>query len=166
MSFKTTAASSALALCALLLAPMAQAGPGHAGHGGGSGHGGAGASAVGEPGEASKASRTVRVSMDDNMRFSPSKIAAQKGETLRLVVSNKGKIPHELVLGEMKGLREHAELMKKFPGMEHDEPNMVTVKPGESAELIWRFASAGTVDFACLLPGHFEAGMKGAVEVR
>ena len=99
------------------------------------------------------------------MRFNPSSIEARQGETVRFVVKNSGQLKHELVLGTATELAEHAEVMKKFPEMEHADANMVTVAPGKTGEVIWRFTKAGKVDFACLQPGHFDAGMKGAVAV-
>jgi uncharacterized cupredoxin-like copper-binding protein len=103
--------------------------------------------------------------MTDNMRYTPSSIQAKQGETVRLVVKNQGKVKHELSLGTQKELLEHLEQMKKFPDMEHDEPGKVTLAPGKQGEILWQFTKAGTVDFACLMPGHYEAGMKGAVKV-
>ena len=122
-------------------------------------------SAVGEAGQAGKATRTVNVDMTDTMRFNPSSVAVKQGETVRFVVRNSGQLKHEFVLGTEKELKEHYEVMKKFPEMEHADPNMVTVAPGKSGEVVWRFTKAGKVDFACLQPGHYEAGMKGAVTV-
>lgn len=133
----------------------------HAG-GGEGGH----AAAMGQPGEAAKVSRTTAVDMNDMMRFTPGQIAVKRGETVRFVVTNSGKVKHEMVLGSMKELKEHAELMRKMPEMEHADPNMVSVEPGKTGELIWHFTKAGTFDFACLQPGHFEAGMKGRVAVK
>ena len=66
-----------------------------------------------------------------------------------------------MVLGTKKAIAEHAELMKKFPDMEHSDPNMAHVKPGKSGEIVWQFTKAGEFQFACLQPGHFEAGMVG-----
>ena len=63
-------------------------------------------------------------------------------------------------------LARHAELMKQFPGMEHDDPNIAHVKPGATGELVWRFTQAGEFQFACLVPGHYEAGMIGKVVVK
>ena len=68
-------------------------------------------------------------------------------------------------MGTEKELLEHFEEMKKFPGMEHDEPSKLTLAPGKKGEIIWRFTQAGPVNFACLMPGHYEAGMKGKVHV-
>jgi uncharacterized cupredoxin-like copper-binding protein len=120
---------------------------------------------IGKPGLASKVSRTVKVDMSDTMRFSSSNIAVKQGETIRFIVKNSGKVKHEMVLGTEKELKAHAELMKKNPEMEHADDNMVTVAPGKTGELIWQFTRAGKVEFACLQPGHFEAGMKGVVTV-
>jgi uncharacterized cupredoxin-like copper-binding protein len=103
--------------------------------------------------------------MTDNMRYTPSSIQVKQGETVRFVVKNQGKVKHELSLGTQKELLEHLEQMKKFPDMEHDEPGKVTLAPGKQGEILWQFTKAGTVDFACLMPGHYEAGMKGAVKV-
>ena len=103
--------------------------------------------------------------MTDDMRFSPTEVMVQKGETIRFTVHNSGKLKHEFVLGTEKALKEHAELMKKFPGMEHAEDNMVSVAPGQSGDVIWQFTQSGKVLFACLQPGHYDAGMKGFVAV-
>ena len=122
--------------------------------------------AVGTPGQSAGAKRTVKVDMTDAMRFNPSSIKVRKGETVRFVVTNSGKLKHELVLGSMSDLKKHADMMRKNPEMEHAEDNMVSVEPGKSGELTWKFTASGKVDFACLQPGHFESGMKGKVAVK
>lgn len=121
--------------------------------------------AIGKPGVAAKATLIVQVDMADNMRFTPANISVKQGETVRFVIKNSGQVKHELVLGTEKELKEHYEVMKKNPEMEHDDPNMVTLAPGKSGEVVWQFTKAGKVDFACLQPGHYDAGMKGAVSV-
>ena len=121
--------------------------------------------AVGKPGVAAKVTRTIVVDMTDAMRFTPAEINVKQGETVRFVVKNSGKIKHELVLGTEKELKEYYEVMKKNPEMEHDEPSMVTLASGKTGEIVWQFTKAGRVDFACLKPGHYDAGMKGAVTV-
>lgn len=121
--------------------------------------------AIGKAGVATKNTRTVTVEMADNMRYTPSEIQVKKGETVRFVVKNVGKVRHELSLGTEKELLEHLEQMKKNPGMEHDEPSKITLDAGKQGEIVWQFTKAGTVNFACLMPGHFEAGMKGQVKV-
>lgn len=122
------------------------------------------AGAIGEAG--SRPTRTVEVDMNDAMRFTPASIAVKKGETIRFVVRNSGQVKHEMVLGTPQMLKEHYEMMKRMPGMEHAGANQVTVAPGKTGEIVWRFNKAGQVDFACLQPGHYDAGMKGEVAVR
>ena len=120
----------------------------------------------GRQGDPRKVSRTIRVAMSDNMRFTPSRIVVRRGETVRVVAANEGQVLHELVLGTEEALKEHAALMKKFPEMEHDEPHMIHVKPGRSGDIVWQFTRAGEFRFACLIPGHFEAGMVGQITVK
>lgn len=109
--------------------------------------------------------RTIRISMNDAMRFEPASIAVKEGETVRLVVKNDGQLMHELVIGTKKELDAHAALMKKFPNMEHEEPYMVHVAPGKTGEIVWTFNRPGEFDFGCLIAGHYEAGMVGKIKV-
>jgi len=113
-----------------------------------------------------KGARTVDIRMSDAMRFAPDRIEVREGETIRFVLRNHGKVLHEMVIGTPEELRQHAALMRKFPKMEHDEPYMTHVKPTRKGELVWNFNRVGTFQFACLIPGHFEAGMLGTIVVR
>ncbi len=122
-------------------------------------------SPIGKPGVAAKVTRTIQVDMSNGMRFKPSDIRVKRGETVRFVLKNTDSVKHEFSLGTPKELAEHYEVMKKFPDMEHDEPNKISLAPGKQGEIIWQFTKAGTVDFACLHVGHFDAGMKGQVKV-
>lgn len=121
--------------------------------------------AFGQTGDPRRVSRTVRVVMSDSMRFDPAELTVRQGDTVRFVVHNRGKLLHEFVLGTDRDLREHAELMKKYPNMEHEDPYMAHVAPGAKGEVVWQFTQAGEFNFGCLLPGHFEAGMIGRVRV-
>lgn len=152
------------AFVALAIAGAAAAAGEHGGHGGHE-SGEARESSVGEPGKASEVSRTVTIEMADTMRFTPGMIDVKQGETIRFVAKNLGRIKHEMVLGTPKELKEHYAMMLKMPGMEHAEDNVVTVEPGKTGEIIWRFTRARVVDFGCLQPGHYPAGMKGQVRV-
>lgn len=116
-------------------------------------------------GEPKAVRRTIDIRMTDNMRFSPDRIEVREGETVRLRVRNAGKVLHELVIGTPAELKAHAELMQKFPGMEHDEPYMTHVKPDARGEIVWNFNRPGEFEFACLIAGHFQAGMVGTVKV-
>lgn len=122
--------------------------------------------AWGIAGEARQVQRTIALNMTDNMRFSPDRIEVKQGETVRLRVRNAGKLLHELVIGSRETLAEHAATMLKHPGMAHDEAHMVHVDPGKTGEIIWTFNRTGEFEFACLIAGHFQAGMKGRITVR
>ena len=117
-------------------------------------------------GDPKKVKRTIEIRMTDDMRFAPKDLQVKLGETVRLVAVNAGKVLHEIVIGTPQELRAHAEMMKKHPGMEHEEPWMVHVDPGQKGALVWAFNRAGTFEFACLIPGHFEAGMIGRITVK
>lgn len=109
--------------------------------------------------------RTITVSMSDQMRFTPPSISVREGETVRLLVKNDGQLMHEFVLGTREAHEEHAALMVKFPGMEHDEPYMAHVAPGATGEIVWTFNRAGEFGFACLIAGHYQSGMVGTIVV-
>ena len=121
--------------------------------------------AFGKEGDPKKATRTITVNMADTMRFTPGEITVRVGETVKFVAKNNGKVMHEMVIGTEQELKKHAALMQKNPGMEHEEPYMAHVKPGAKEEIVWTFTKPGTYMYGCLIPGHFEAGMKGAIKV-
>ena len=116
-------------------------------------------------GDARTVKRTIEIAMTDAMRFAPDRLTVRQGETVRLLIRNNGRMLHELVIGTQKELDEHAALMVKFPNMEHDEPYMAHVSPGKTGEIVWTFNRAGTFEFACLIAGHYSAGMVGTINV-
>lgn len=120
----------------------------------------------GRAGNPTTATRTMTIRMSDTMRFTPAEIDIKAGETVRFIVKNDGKTLHEMVLGTEPELTKHAEMMRRFPGMTHDEPYMVHVKPGKTGDIVWTFNRPGNFRFACLISGHYEAGMVGRVVVR
>jgi len=119
----------------------------------------------GVQGDPKKARRTITMSMDDRMHYSQSKIDVKQDETVTFVITNKGKLMHELVIGTEDELMKHAELMRTNPTMEHEEPYMAHVKPGATQRLTWTFNRPGSFMYGCLIAGHFEAGMKGTIVV-
>lgn len=131
--------------------------------------GGHGEMAVGEPGQKSKVTQTIRVSMketdDGRMVFTPDSFKVRKGQTIRFAVKNDGEVDHEFVLDQEDKVMEHKALMEKFPEMEHDDPNAIRLAPGESGEIVWKFTNDGVFKVACLVPGHYDAGMHGNVTV-
>jgi uncharacterized cupredoxin-like copper-binding protein len=148
--------------------------------------------ALGEPAKASAATRTIEVTLGDNY-YEPAHIQVKAGETVRFVLTNEGQLLHEFNIGtavmhaehqkqmatmvdhgmltangvnhEMVAM-EHAGMGETGHGMRHDDPNSVLVEPGETKELVWKFPKAADLDFACNMPGHYEAGMVGDIEFR
>ena len=116
-------------------------------------------------GDAKAARRTIDVRMGDNMRFTPQRIEVRQGETVKFVVRNDGTQMHEFVIGTKAENAKHAEMMVKFPNMEHDEPYMAHVTPGKTGEIVWTFNRAGEFEFACLIAGHYQGGMVGTIVV-
>ena len=126
--------------------------------------------AAGVPGDPKKPFRVVEVAMNeesqDHMSYTPAAIEVRRGEQVKFIIRNVGAFVHEFVLGDQKGNLKHAALMRKFPDMEHDDPNGKTVQPQATSEILWRFTRKGTFEFACLIPGHREAGMLGKITVK
>lgn len=121
--------------------------------------------AWGIAGRAAAVTRNVEVVMTDDMRFTPARLSVRLGQTVRFKVRNRGRVLHEFVIGTRAENEAHAALMVKFPDMEHDEPWMAHVPPGGQGEVIWTFNRAGDFEFACLMAGHYQAGMAGLLRV-
>ena len=126
-------------------------------------------SLAGEPGKKSKVTRTIQVTMketdDGKMLYMPASVEVKEGQTVRFAIRNAGETDHEFVLDTQDEIMEHKKVMEKFPEMEHDDPNSVRLAPGKTGEIIWKFTRSGTMKFACLIPGHYEAGMHGNLTV-
>ena len=130
---------------------------------------GDGRSPAGQPGDPRTAARTVEIVMSeapDGMRYSPDRVEVREGEQVRFVVRNSGTLAHEFFIGGAEENKRHAAMMAAMPDMKHDDPNAKTVAPGQSATLLWKFSHKGVFEFACLIPGHYEAGMHGVVIVK
>jgi uncharacterized cupredoxin-like copper-binding protein len=125
--------------------------------------------AAGEPGDPKKPFRVIEIAMTDGpgtMTYSPNRIDVHKGEQIKFVLKNTGHLAHEFLLDSFENNAKHKIQMEKNPEMEHDEPNGARVEPKKGAEILWRFSKSGTFEFACLIPGHYETGMKGTVVVK
>lgn len=152
------------ALAALLGVSTAFAAGAHGEH---AGHAMPAASApIGTPGDAARVTRSIDIDMTDAMRFTPAQVQIKASETVRFNVRNSGRIRHEMVLGTDADLQAHYAMMMKDPGMRHEEANAISLEGGKSGQIVWKFDRAGTVSFGCLEPGHYTAGMKGAVSVQ
>jgi len=121
--------------------------------------------AWGIAGEPEQVSRTIEISMNDQMRFSPDQLEVKQGETIRFIHRNEGQVMHEFVLGTQAELQAHAAMMASAAGMQHESADMTHVAPGQQEEVVWTFNRVGEFDFACLIPGHYQAGMVGKVRV-
>jgi uncharacterized cupredoxin-like copper-binding protein len=125
-------------------------------------------SSAGQPGDPGRSARAVNVTVGDadgKLMFDPALVKVRLGEQIKFVVTNAGQLDHEFFLGTPGEIAEHTDMMKKFPDMEHNDANVVRLKPGETKEIVWHFTKAGDFEYACLLPGHLEAGMVGKVAV-
>ena len=137
--------------------------------------------AFGHPAPAAKATRTVEVVLGD-MYFEPRNLTVKAGETVRFVVINKGQVAHEFNLGDAAMHAQHQKEMLAMAtmdpasmghggmghgagGMQHDDPNMVMVEPGKQGELTWTFSQSAPIEFACNVPGHYQAGMVGKLTI-
>lgn len=124
---------------------------------------------AGEPGDPARAARTITVRMHEGegkMLYSPALVEVRRGEQIRFVLENVGQLEHEFLLATSEENLKHAEVMQKHPHMAHDEPNARRLAPGDRSEILWRFTRSGDFEFACLIPGHREAGMTGRIIVK
>lgn len=91
------------------------------------------------------------------------------GVPYHFVVTNEGKISHEIML--------MAPLTQDQTGMDMEEMDSMALAhieeddlpAGATATFDYTFtkaAPAGTLEFSCHIPGHYEAGMKEAITVR
>ncbi|MFK3794956.1 plastocyanin/azurin family copper-binding protein [Pseudomonas sp. NPDC088444] len=131
-----------------------------------------------------QATRTVELTLGD-MYFEPKSLSVKEGETVRFVLVNKGQLLHEFNLGNAAMHAAHQQEMLKMVAsgmltstgmkhdmagmdhgsMKHDDPNSVLVEPGKTAELTWTFTKATDLEFACNIPGHYQAGMVGKISI-
>ncbi|MCY1344103.1 hypothetical protein D9M69_301340 [compost metagenome] len=173
-------ASSLIAIVSLFTAAIAQADAGHA------------KDDVGRPGTLAEVDRTIEVKMGD-VYFAPESIDVKDGETIRFVLKNDGTMLHEFNLGKAAAHAAHQKEMAamfqngtlsptgrnhemremdhtmggmKMVGMEHNDPNSMLVEPGTTKELIWTFTKTTGLQFACNVPGHYQLGMVGPVNVK
>jgi uncharacterized cupredoxin-like copper-binding protein len=160
---------SAAALAVTLLSANAWAGEGPSGHSHSHSHGPCETFSAGEPGNPKKPARIVQVTMgesDGKMLFVPARLEVRKGDQIKFVLRNNGELDHEFVLASTADNLKHAEAMKKNPGMVHEEPNGRQLAPKKAGEIVWKFTRAGEFEYACLIPGHREAGMTGTIVVK
>ena len=120
----------------------------------------------GRVGMGSKVNRNVAITLSDEFRFDPETIAANLNETLRLSFQDTGQQKNEWIFGTAFEISEYMEMMRRFPDREQNEPQNIQLKPGEEHEFVWQFNKQGNFGYACLQPGHYEAGMRGILVVQ
>jgi uncharacterized cupredoxin-like copper-binding protein len=156
-------------VAAALLSASAWAGEGPAGHSHDHGDGHGESFSAGEPGNPKKPAKIVQVTMgesDGKMLFVPARVEIKKGEQIKFVLRNNGELDHEFVLANAAENLKHAEVMQKNPGMAHEDANARWLAPKKTSEMVWKFTKAGEFEYACLIPGHREAGMVGTILVK
>jgi uncharacterized cupredoxin-like copper-binding protein len=155
--------TAALRACIVaLLASAALVGAAHA-------HEDHGTFSAGQPGDPKKPARTVTIAMREEYGrqiYEPDKLEVRRGEQIRFVIRNEGEHVHEFILATTPENLRHAIAMRKNPNMEHADPNGISLAPGKTGELVWKFTKRGTFEFACLIPGHRDDGMLGTVTVK
>lgn len=127
-----------------------------------------GSFSAGDPGDPEKPARVIEVKMlegNGTMAYTPNRIEVKKGEQIRFVITNDGELAHEFMLDSPENNAKHKAAMEKNPEMEHDDPNGKRLEPKKTSEILWKFDKEGTFEFACLIPGHYGAGMHGVVVV-
>lgn len=154
-------AAAALALAAVSVCGPATAEPGAKGHV----HLTFNAGAPGDPKKPFRVIEIVANEGDGKMFYEPSRIEVRRGEQIKFVIRNAGFLAHEFLLDSIEANKKHAIEMLKNPEMEHDDPNGTRLPASKSSEILWRFTKVGSFEFACLIPGHYDAGMKGVVVV-
>lgn len=124
---------------------------------------------IGTAGDKAKSKRSVTITMreteDGQMLFEPKKLHFREGETVTLNFVNKGETDHEFVMDTKANVDAHKIEMEKNPDMEHADDNSLRLKPGEKGRIVWTFSKSGDFTFACLIPGHYDAGMHGPLKV-
>ncbi len=175
-SILKTVAAGAAVIAATFAAGMAAAGEGHTSNG-----------EIGAEGDPASVSRTIEISLYDAY-YEPEELSIKEGQTVRFVITNKGEAVHEFNIGtaemhiahqpEMEMMVDHgvlevdrinwdaAKAMQASMGHGmHEEPNSVLLEPGQTAELIWMFPEHAELEFACNVPGHYDAGMVGEIDL-
>ena len=106
---------------------------------------------------------TVRVEMTE-FRFRPSSIRLAANRPVRLVLTNRGQLAHQL----------DAPVLRHAPPVIYDDSlhvetgslEILRLDPGKTATLELFLRTPGRFPFACTIEGHKEAGMVGVLEVR
>jgi uncharacterized cupredoxin-like copper-binding protein len=98
--------------------------------------------------------------------FDPTGITVKRGETIRFLLQNTGKVPHDAFIGDTAAQTKHEQEMADMGGMHHGgHGDAVTIEPGKTGTLTHTFDSVGTTLLGCHQPGHYASGMKLRITV-
>ncbi len=103
--------------------------------------------------------RLVEVAMTDQLKFMPDQIPVMRGETVTFLLTNEGTAVHEFAVGPSDKV--DADEVDGKLVVEADEIDGHHIKT-----VTYTFDGSGPYAFACHEPGHFEAGMRGAITLR
>ena len=116
------------------------------------------------PTEASAAATRIEVNLADTLTMEPASMTVPAGVPVTFVVTNTGSLDHEFYLGDEAAQQEH-ETEMQAGAMRHDEPEGISVPPGETKELTYTFAEPGVTLAGCHVAGHYIGGMKATINV-
>lgn len=106
----------------------------------------------------------IEVKLTDALKMEPATFTVPVGVPVTFVVTNTGSTDHEFYLGDQAAQAQHEEEMK-MGGMMHEDPDGISLKPGEIKELTHTFAQAGPTLAGCHVVGHYDAGMQATITV-
>ena len=114
-------------------------------------------------------SRSVTIKMsetENGMIFKPNQLSFKADQTIKIKLINKGELEHEFVMDTIAAIVKHKAIMEDSPDMNHSDPNSLRLGPNEKGEILWTFSNAGTLEFACLIPGNYETGMHDKISIK
>lgn len=137
----------------------------------------------GQVGDVSHIDRVIEVDMGE-MYFTPDNYSFERGETVKFMLINSGRVVHEFAIGTEETQKAHEKEMTALmregmmttrvlrhdrmleAGMMHVDANARLLEPDEESELVWTFSGEqDELIIACNVPGHRAAGMEASVTI-
>jgi uncharacterized cupredoxin-like copper-binding protein len=119
-----------------------------------------GAAALPDSGGSETRTIVVRI---EHSQFQPSDLSFKRGEAVRFVIRNDDPIDHEFILGDQEVQERHEDGREQEHGA---IPGEISIDAGKEASTTYVFERRGSFIYGCHLPGHYDYGMKGTVQVR
>ena len=114
------------------------------------------------PEQATGGDRVIEIRIEHSA-FEPDRLEVEAGETVTFVIDNGDPIDHEFILGDEEIQRIHEEGTEKHHGA---RPGEISIPAGATRETTYTFEEPGELIYGCHVFGHYDYGMRGAVEVR